>query len=250
MSRAATFPFVVSVLLVSVLPSAGPSPGIPNEFDRRYALLRDSIYDQSHSIEHVRTLYEEVLGAVSEAQLPEKKRYYWFARVEYLMGRAEQNEERNKRAAEHYQKSVQHIESSLEYGEYSEGYRMLSDSVGQLCMVEGIGYMLSNGLNVKRYARKALELNPRNGKAHIIIGSSYIYPPPLYGGNPSKGIEVMHYASTMPDIEKDDLFNIYSGIGIGYGKLDDRPKSAYWLEKALELYPNNMYVSEEYDKLR
>jgi len=47
----------------------------------------------------------------------------------------------------------------------------------------------------------------------------------------------------------EDGFNIYSGIGLAYGRLKNREEARRWLEKALELYPGNLFVRGEYRKL-
>ena len=169
-----------------------------------------------------------------------------------MMGRAYQNLEQKKKADRHYEKGYAYIEASAEAasGDYSESWRMKSEIISQRCLVRGVGYILGNGLNVGKYAEKALEMNPDNGKAIIIIASSKVYPPPIYGGDPEEGIRLMEEASEKPDVEKDDLFNIYSGYGIAYEKLKDYEKARFWLESALMLYPDNAYVNEEYEKIR
>jgi tetratricopeptide (TPR) repeat protein len=59
----------------------------------------------------------------------------------------------------------------------------------------------------------------------------------------------MREALAMGTAERDDLFNIYSGIGLAYGKLRDLEEARRWLGKALELYPGNVYARAEYGKL-
>jgi tetratricopeptide (TPR) repeat protein len=71
----------------------------------------------------------------------------------------------------------------------------------------------------------------------------------VFGGNPRVGIEMMRRVLERGAREKDDLFNIYSGIGLAYGKIKNREAALKWLEMALELYPNNEYVNEEYRKI-
>jgi tetratricopeptide (TPR) repeat protein len=220
------------------------------DYRRWHDRLRDHIYNQDVSINQIEVIFLQAKEAVRQSSLGGRKKAYWLSRIEYLMGRAEQNIERKKDAAGYYEQALAHIEEALDKEPFSEGFRMKSEIISQMCLVKGVGFILSKGPKVNPLAEKALDLNPENGKAIILIASSKVYPPPIYGGNPEKGIELMQKANRMPDIEKDDRFNIYSGIGVAYEKLGEKEKAAYWLEKALELYPENVYAREQYEKVR
>ncbi len=219
-------------------------------FFSEYEALRDAVYNQNGDLNGTPRLYSAAIDAAESSSLPEKDRNYWLSRIEYMMGRAYYNLEEKKKADRHYEKGYEYIEKSAASGDYSESWRMKSEIISQRCLVRGVGYILGNGLNVNKFAEKALEMDPDNGKAIIIIGSSKVYPPPIYGGDPDEGLRLMEEASEKPDIEKDDLFNIYSGYGIAYTKLEDYEKARFWLESALMLYPDNAYVNEEYEKIR
>lgn len=221
-------------------------------FMSEYEALRDAVYNQKGDLNGAPDLYEQAAAAARGSSLPEKDRFYWLSRIEYMMGRAYQNLERKKKADSHYEQGYEYIEHSVSAagGDYSESWRMKSEIISQRCMVNGVGYILGNGLNVNKFAENALGMNPDNGKAIIIIASSKVYPPPIYGGNPKKGLALMEEASEKPDIEKDDLFNIYSGYAVAYTKMEDFDKARFWFESALMLYPHNAYVNEEYEKIR
>ena len=82
------------------------------------------------------------------------------------------------------------------------------------------------------------------------MAAGKVYPPPVFGGNPRLGIELMHKALAMGNAERDDLFNIYSGIGLAYDKLKDSQEARRWLREALDLYPGNLFVRGEHERLR
>ena len=126
----------------------------------------------------------------------------------------------------------------------------MADALLQMCLVRGRAFLMANGARGLRYVRRAIELDNDNGKAHIILGASKIYPPVFWGGNPEKGIDLMKQAASKPDIEKDDLFNIYSGIGIAYGKLGRNADAEYWFAEALAIYPRNSYALRQYALIR
>jgi tetratricopeptide (TPR) repeat protein len=214
-----------------------------------YARLRDAVYDYE-PLELVQLLHAEATALLEGAPVGERELSLWRSRIEYLLGRAYQAREDKKRAAPCYERGLELARKVLQGGELSEAYRMMSENLGQLCVVKDLGFLILNGPNVPRYAEKALELDPCNPAAQILIASGKIYPPPIAGGDPKAGIALMKRALEMGASEKDDLFNIYSGIGLAYGKLGSKGEAAAWLEKALSIYPNNRFAREERTKLR
>jgi tetratricopeptide (TPR) repeat protein len=206
--------------------------------------LRDAVYD-NRPLEQIVASYPSAFSAVQEEQLEERDRLFWLSRLEYLLGRAYQSREDKKQAAQHYQAGLDYARQALGLGEFSEGWRMMAENQGRLCLVKEMGYLLANGPKGPQYAQKALKLDPSNVAAKIYLAAAKVYPPLLAGGNPAKGIELLRQALALEPSEKDDLFNIYSGIGVGLGKMRRNAEAADWLRKALELYPNNAYALQE-----
>jgi tetratricopeptide (TPR) repeat protein len=239
---------ILLLLLASVAFPLCAASEPPPAMRRAYENLRDAAYNNA-PIGRIESLYREALAKVEAAGLEAPIRFYWLGRVEYMSGRGYQAWERKEEAGRHYEAGLELTRRALEAGDFSEGWRMMSEHQGQLCVVKDFGYLLANGPKVLRYAKKAAELDPENVAAQILLAAAKIYPPPIAGGNPTVGIELMRRALSLGGAEADDLFNIYSGIGVAYAKLGDFGQSARWLELALELYPNNRYVREEYEKL-
>jgi hypothetical protein len=127
---------------------------------------------------------------------------------------------------------------------------MMAEAVSQMCLTRGAAYLLAHGRRVLRYAGEAIALDGRNGGARIIIASSKIYPPAVFGGDPKRGMDILKLSLSMPDIEKDDLFNIYCGMGVACAKLRQSEEAAWWFERARGLYPGNRFVAGEYGRLR
>jgi tetratricopeptide (TPR) repeat protein len=241
---------VLFTFLLALIPVLSVAAGELPPFKEWHNKLRDAVYNNDTSIGTINLYYLQAREAVRSSDLDGQEKHYWLSRVAYLMGRAEQYLEHKDKAYEYYETALDDIEAALETGAFSEGYRMKSEIISQMCLVKKVGFIIANGPKVGKFAEKALELDPRNGKAIIIQASAKVYPPPIYGGNPEKGIKMMKKASGMPDIEKDDRFNIYSGIGVCYKKMDQPEKAARWLEKALELYPQNEYANEQYEQVK
>ncbi|MBN1835314.1 MAG: tetratricopeptide repeat protein [Spirochaetales bacterium] len=213
-----------------------------------YEALRDSTYNDEPLAE-VEARYAAALEELAVAFVGPRERSLWASRLEYMMGRAYQVRECKEAAAEHYERGLEQAEQSMAGGAHSEGWRMMSENISQLCLVEDLGFLLANGRKVAEYAEKAQALDPGNVAAQIILAAAKVYPPAVVGGNPRTGIVMMQQALDLGATEKDDLFNIYSGMALAHSKLGRKEEACAWFEKALQLYPGNEYVTEEYRKL-
>lgn len=219
------------------------------DFDEQYSRARDAVYNQKMSPREIHLFISKGLKTIGS--IPnEQEKLYWMARLESLAGYMELHQTKDLKSAEvHFEKCMELVKKALEIGEFSEGYRLLSDTIGNFCLVKNKGYVIANGLKVVKYAIKALKLNPQNAKAMILLASAEIYSPSIFGGKPQKGIQIMQEALEMPDLDKEDLFNIFSGIGIAYSRLKKYDKAKLYLARSLELFPDNFYANEEIRKL-
>jgi tetratricopeptide (TPR) repeat protein len=213
-----------------------------------YECLRDAAYNDE-PLDAVTRHYEIALQELEQAFVGSRERSLWASRLEYMMGRAFQAWDRKEEAAAHYERGLAHTEAAMAGGAFSEGWRMTSEHVSQLCLVKDLGYLLANGRKVTEYAEKAVALDPANVGARIILAAGKIYAPVVVGGNPRVGLAMMREILDLAPGEKDDLFNIYSGIGLACAKLGRRREARQWYEKALGLYPNNRYLYKEFCKL-
>lgn len=197
----------IAAVTVSPLPANENTPAN----SRWYTLLRDAVYNHDTTEQTAAFYYHQGLQALSSITVERHLCLYRRARIEYLFGRILQDEEKKSEAAIHYQKAVEHIDSALNDAEFSEGYRLKSEVMPQMCFVKGFGYSLVHGSKIVPLAETALELQ---------------------------------------GIDKDDRFNIYSSIGIAYHKLDCNEKALSWLEKSLEIYPGNRFINRDYNKIK
>jgi tetratricopeptide (TPR) repeat protein len=213
-----------------------------------YEALRDAVYN-SETVTRLEALYQTAVDLLGKAGSPEAEQKLWRSRIEYMAARGYQANGDKSRSVEHYESGLASLEALEPDRVSSESWRMTSECISQLCLLKGVGYIVAYGPKVAAYAEKALALNPKNAAAKVIIAASKVYPPPMFGGNPKRGIELMKEALSLGTAERDDLFNIYSGIGLAYGKLKDTEQSRRWLGMALELYPGNVFARAEYEKL-
>jgi tetratricopeptide (TPR) repeat protein len=220
----------------------------PAGYRLAYEELRDAMYDY-RPLPQIEAWFQSAVSLVEEQKLGECQRLYWLSRLEYMMGRAYQSREDKKQAAAHFEAGLEYARRVVELEEFSDGWRMMAENIGQLFLVRDLPFLLANWTRGPQYAQRALKADPRNVSAQIYLAAAKVYPPAIAGGNPARGIEMLKQALALQTGEKDDLFNIYSGIGICFGKLRRNAEAAEWLRKALELYPNNAFARKELAKV-
>ncbi len=211
--------------------------------------LRDSVYAQQMTAEQLEPLYNRAYAAAS-AVLSDSLRYEYFSRCDYLIGRAYQYEEDKDTAADYFQKGIDWAEKSLEKAESDTGYQMLAENISQSCAVRPVSYAMANGLKVESYAKKALAINPQNAACQYIMAARYVYAPSPFH-NYNKGIKMLQAILDNPgQLEKDDLFNVYSSVGYCYFQQKKYADAASWFEKSLTVYPTNKFVLDLLNKCR
>jgi tetratricopeptide (TPR) repeat protein len=219
------------------------------DLDPAFARARDAVYDQNESPREIDSLLEASRSTIVQIS-DQQQRLYWLARLESLSGYMDMFVTKDDQAAAvHFKKSLSLSRKALEIGEFSEGHSLISSDISYLCAVRGVGYAIANGRDAERHAEEAMRLDPANGKAMIVLASIKIYVPRLFGGNPEEGIEILQKALRLATLDKGDLFDIYSRLGVAFGKLRNQKKARENLARSLRLFPSNTYANEELEKL-
>jgi len=213
-----------------------PAEPLPNW----YILLRDAIYEQELTADEIFPLYQDT-SAMAKSSLSGASLYVMLSRCEYMMGRAYQYEERKETAAVHYAEGIKWAEKALEINTSSEAWQMLAENISQSCAVRSASYVMTNGLNVEKYSKNALEIDKKNAAARIMLAARWVYSPwPLY--DYKKGIEMMTVIPQECNYDKDDLFNVFIAIGYAYIQQKKYSQAKPWILKCLEVYPTNKHA--------
>ena len=225
---------LVLFLLFLSIPASGET--LPEWF----IPLREAIYEQNLKADEIAPIYLEISNR-AKSSLSGSEQYIVLSRCEYMMGRAYQFEEKKNEAASHYSEGISYAEKALELQKSAAAYIMLAENISQSCAVRSVSYAMANGLKVERYAKSALEIDSRNAAARYLIAARWVYAPSPFN-NYRKGIEMLNAIPGESDMEKDDMFNIYSALGYIYIQQKNKSQAQIWLLKSLEIYPTNKYV--------
>jgi tetratricopeptide (TPR) repeat protein len=223
-----TFFFISGVIL--------PADPLPDFF----IPLRDAVYEQNLTADEIAGLYRNT-KARAETALSGSEQNIALSRCEYMMGRAYQYEERKDEAAARYEAGIAWAEKALDAGAGAEAWQMLAENISQSCAVRPVSYAMANGLKVEKYAKNALELNPRNAAALYMVAARWVFAPAPFH-NYKKGIQMMEDIIARGDIQRDDRFNVYSAIGYAFYQQKKFTEAKPWFLKSLEVYPTNKYV--------
>ena len=119
-------------------------------------------------------LLDEILHRLEES-IPyfteienQQLRYYWLARVAYLKGVVEKEQNSPKKAEENFSYSKELILESLKREDFSDSYRLLADIEGQLIFYGNLYYKTKFGPGIKDFIIKAIDLDVSN-KRHIYL---------------------------------------------------------------------------------
>jgi tetratricopeptide (TPR) repeat protein len=207
----------------------------------------DAVYEQTQSDTQITPMYKETKQRILQSYSGYRL-YIVLSQCEYTMGMFFQFEGQNNEAAAFYEKGIDWAEKSLAENPSSEGYQMLAVNIALSCRVKPLSYILANGRDIVRYAKKALELDPENIVAQYLMAVQYIYAPAIFS-NVRKGLQMLeeisaHNSLTIPQLSKEYRFNLYSSMAFAYNKLKNQEETRLWLNKALDVYPTNRYAEE------
>jgi tetratricopeptide (TPR) repeat protein len=206
-----------------------------------YLTLRDAIYAQELNAGGIAPLYREAIEKARET-LTGRELYIMLSRCEYMMGRAYQEDQRKEEAIRCYENGVSWAEKANEETPSADGYEMVASNIGQLCMLRSTFWVMANGLKVEQNAKKGLRLDDRHAACMYLIASRWAFGPNPFG-NPRRGVtELKAMLDGIADLDKDNYFNVYSGIGYAYLRLENKTDAAAWIARALEIYPTNKFA--------
>jgi len=204
--------------------------------------LRDAVYEQTLSVNGFDSVYQA-------AKTTAKENYTGIeldlalSRCEYLMGRFLQDLELDDEARVHFFEGMRLAEKVLQEAPGAEPWVLRTMSLAQACSLGPWTYTIRNGLDVERFAKRALSFDKENVDAIYHIASRWVYAPVPFN-NLRRGIEMMQSLLGNSGMQKDNFFNVYVSIGFAYVRQRKYDEARPWLLRAQEIYPSNKFVTE------
>jgi len=208
--------------------------------------LREAIFEQVLTVEEIRPLYLAA-NAAARQHTSGTNQYLALSQASFFMGRALLFEERNPEARPYFAEGLRLAELAAETSPSAEAWVLRSKNLGHLIQADGRAtFAMTNGLDVERFARNALKLDPRNAVAQQTLAARWVFAPRPFG-NIRRGIEMMEAILENADVGKVDVFNVASSIGWAHVQQRNFSDAIPWLEMALEIYPTNRFALELFE---
>jgi tetratricopeptide (TPR) repeat protein len=102
-----------------------------------------------------------------------------------------------------------------------------------------------------KYAKMAIESDPKNPYGYIQYGNSQFYMPPIFGGSKTLALEYFTKAEKLMQADKEKIkedwnyLNLLAFIGKAYTGTGDYKLAKAYYDKILEIEPNFLWVKNE-----
>lgn len=206
-----------------------------------FGLVTRAVADPAEDIIAAQDLY--YAGRTSEAEemltssAPEVSSYWRIRRV-HIEGLIAARRGDKDRAIELFDRMGRMAEE-LRAADPAAGLALQSEARSRLMLVRGLPYAIRNAPKTEKLARAALDVDPTNTHALLVLAQGKINAPRLFGGDVDLGIATLTQLSMNPNIEKAELFRCLYGLSQAWQKKDDFRRAMEFADAALGLYPEN-----------
>jgi len=193
---------------------------------------------------------ENMLNSLSrmEANLEEENDNweveYWKSRISLVKGQIYFEQREKKLSIRELQKSLTYAEESNIQKEMSDTWRTMSEANSLLMMQKGFLYIVANHALAQDQAKRALELDPDNARASLVIAQFLCNAPSIAGGNLEEGLSLLKTLYKRDDLNGVDRFAILQSLSMIYLDNERLGDAMIYCRLALSLYPQNIKCNE------
>jgi tetratricopeptide (TPR) repeat protein len=205
--------------------------------DRAYEMYINGNYTSSDFTDLLENFLTEVAVTADQAEA-----FYWRGKTAYLKGLASIAEGNKTDAEIHLNEAVRIAGELKRFLELEYSYSLESNAKAQIMLIKGVPYIIRNAGEVQKLAERALELNPDNIQARLIVASGKLNAPKFFGGDTTAGINLLE--QTLADADRlgmgrIDRYSFYLVLGSAYKKNNKKDKARSSLQQALSLFPES-----------
>lgn len=176
--------------------------------------------------------------------------HYYIALADYRLVSYHLSEQDKEKALQYIDDGIEHLKKSIEIrNDFAEAYSLLSSFYGNKI---GVKPMLGMTLGPKsgHEMSKAMNLEPKNPRNHLIAGQSAYFTPKLFGGGKEKAKKYFKQAIAYFDsLHTENLIypdwgheEAYVWLGIYYRDNENKETALKHFKKALEINPDYNWV--------
>ena len=138
---------------------------------------------------------------------------------------AEVQNRNNEKAEEYFSQAVRLADALEERQDFERSYTLEADARAQIMRLKGVAYIIRNQGKVRNLAEKALEINPENPAARLLLAQGAINAPRIFGGAPERAVEVLSAALFHTAMSPRERFWSLLTLGSAYVKLKDNTRA-------------------------
>ncbi|MBT3274295.1 MAG: hypothetical protein HN368_14150 [Spirochaetales bacterium] len=162
---------------------------------------------------------------------------YWRARIALIRGQIYYENKDKEASLAELKESHLLIRKSISIQEHSDSWRVMSESSSLIMVQRGVAYIILNFMKAQNQAKKSIELDPENARAHLVVAQFLTNAPRIAGGNRKKGIRILQDQLSRSDLIDEDRFLLFLTLSeaLERNKQSDEALVAY--QEALNIFP-------------
>lgn len=234
--------FLFTILLLNLTLLFGQTSNTIVYLDSFYAFRDESFNDSNKTLEYYLPIYENLVTEI-KATAKDNEQEIMLARAELYMGKIYRQKSEFDLAGKYFDTAIDRCKKILKTETMPEALLTQAECISQNCIVKNTAYAISQGPKIKSLSQKLIEMDPNYGSAVYINNSQNIFTPAPFC-NYKEGLECLNELLTNKKYRMDnaDYYYAYSAIAYVYIEEKDLEKARYYINKALELYPENQYL--------
>ncbi len=175
---------------------------------------------------------------------------YWRSRVSLAKGQVLFENGEKELSIMELQRSEQLAWMSIDIKNNSDSWRLLADAGSYMMLQKGMGYKIRNSSKVKAHAKMAMELDPENARASLVVAQYLMNAPRFVGGNRREGIELLQSLSLRTDLNREDGFYVLMALSKALQKDGQYNDAIRACRKALNSFPGSSFARETLSELQ
>ncbi len=230
---------IIILMFLSIFLYAGDLESIQQELQQNFDLWLNNDISSNQMFTKLSelevSLENETVGWKSE---------YLKSRISLIKGQIYFEHGEKKSSIRELKKSLGFAEESKNLNEVSDTLRTMAEANSLLMLQKGFIYIIANFKRPQNQAKRALELDPDNSRAALVIAQFLCNAPAIAGGNLDEGIALLKSQADRDDLRREDKFALLQSLSEIYLDNDELRDALYYCNLALNLYPGNTRCHE------
>jgi len=236
--------FLITILFASLFPVVSQTSTTikyPNSF---YIFRDESLNDSNRTLDYYISQYSNLVNEIKSTSTGFQQEIM-LARAELYMGKIYRQKKQPENAGKLFDTAIDRCKKILKKESMIEAYLTQAECISQNCIVKNTAYAISQGPKIKTLSQKVLDQDPFYGTAKYTNNSQNIFTPAPFC-NYKEGLQCLNELLTNNNyrMDKVDYYHVYSAMAYVYIQEKDFDQARYYVDKALELYPENQYLAE------